>query len=681
MTEAFSYSQAFSRNIGWVTPKEQEILRHKRIAIAGMGGVGGIHLLSLARLGIGAFHIADFDVFDIANFNRQVGATVSSVGKPKVAVLAGMAKDINPELDIQIYPDGVNQNNLSDFFTGVDLYVDGLDFFAFSARQATFAACTKFGIPAITAAPLGMGAALLNFLPGKMTFEEYFKWGDLPEEEKALRFLLGLAPAGLHAPYLVDPATINLAERRGPSTIMGCQLCAGVAATEALKILLNRGKVLAAPHGLHFDAYCNKLVHTWRPGGNSNPIQRLGLSIARRRLSKKSSVTATNTAECSSRNTMAPSPLAGAEETVPTVIEQILDLARWAPSGDNTQPWRFEIVDDHHVVVHGFDTRDHCVYDLDGHPSQIALGALLETISIAATEHGLLAIITRRAEMPETTPTFDLRFVPDQNLKPDPLVPYIPCRSVQRRPMLSRPLTAREKKILEASIGATYRLLWLEGFSVKLQTARLMFNNAKLRLTMPEAYLVHRDIIQWNSRYSEDRVPDQALGIDPLTARLMRFVMKSWQRVEFCNTFLAGTWAPRIQMDFIPGLACAAHFVIKAQQEPKTIDDYIAAGRAVQRFWLTLTQLGLFMQPEMTPLIFVSYVRKGIQFSKLEKIQQEAQKLESQVEQVIGTDSPDAVFMGRIGAGPTPIARSIRLSLKRLMDFRELALKKNQPNR
>lgn len=286
MTETFSYHQAFSRNIGWTTLKEQETLRHKRIAIAGMGGVGGIHLLTLARLGIGAFHIADFDVFDIVNFNRQVGATISSVGKPKVTVLADMAKDINPELDIKIFPEGVSKNNLSEFFTSVDLYVDGLDFFAFSARQATFAACAELGIPAITAAPLGMGAAWLNFLPGKMTFEEYFLWGDLPDEEKALRFLLGLAPTGLHAPYLVDPSTINLAERRGPSTIMGCQLCAGVAATEALKILLNRSKVLAAPHGLHFDAYRNKLVHTWRPWGNKHPLQRLTLMLARKQMAR-----------------------------------------------------------------------------------------------------------------------------------------------------------------------------------------------------------------------------------------------------------------------------------------------------------------------------------------------------------------------------------------------------------
>lgn len=283
MTDSFSYHAAYARNIGWVTLAEQETLRGKRIAIAGMGGVGGVHLLTLARLGVGGFHIADFDRFDIANFNRQVGAAVSTLGQPKVDVLAAMATDINPELDLVRFPEGVNEANLEAFLDGVDLYVDGLDFFAFKARQATFALCARRSIPAITAAPLGMGAAVLNFMPGKMSFEQYFGWGERSDDEKALRFLAGLAPAGLHGAYLVDPSAINLRERRGPSTIMGCQLCAGVAASEALKILLGRGPVLAAPHGLHFDAYRNRLVHTWRPGGNRHPLQRLALFLMRRR--------------------------------------------------------------------------------------------------------------------------------------------------------------------------------------------------------------------------------------------------------------------------------------------------------------------------------------------------------------------------------------------------------------
>ena len=284
MRPVFNYAKAFARNIGWVAAHEQEVLRHKRVAIAGMGGVGGVHLLTLARLGISNFNIADFDSFEIQNFNRQAGATVSNLGAPKIDIMAAQALDINPEIDLRQFKQGVTLDNINDFLAGVDLYVDGLDFFAFDIRQAVFAACAAKKIPALTAAPIGMGAALLNFLPGGMTFEQYFGWGNLPDNEKALRFVVGLAPAGLNRRYLVDPSAVDLAHRRTPSTAMACQLCAGFAGTEALKILLGRGRVLAAPHGLQFDAYLGRMVHTWRPGGNRHPIQRLAIAIGRRQL-------------------------------------------------------------------------------------------------------------------------------------------------------------------------------------------------------------------------------------------------------------------------------------------------------------------------------------------------------------------------------------------------------------
>jgi molybdopterin/thiamine biosynthesis adenylyltransferase len=282
--QPFNYDEAFSRNIGWLTRQEQDRLRHKRVAIAGLGGVGGIHLLTLCRLGIGKFHLADFDTFDLANFNRQAGATVSTLGQSKLDVMMRQARDINPELELTGFADGVTQDHLEAFLEGVDLYLDGLDFFAFEARRMVFAACAAKGIPAITAAPLGMGAAVLNFLPGGMSFDDYFRLDDGTEAEKPVRFLLGLAPARLQMGYLADPSTVDLANKKGPSTIMACQLCAGAAATEALKILLGRGPVRAAPRGYHFDAYRNTLALTWRPGGNRNPMQRLLIALAKRKL-------------------------------------------------------------------------------------------------------------------------------------------------------------------------------------------------------------------------------------------------------------------------------------------------------------------------------------------------------------------------------------------------------------
>lgn len=352
---------------------------------------------------------------------------------------------------------------------------------------------------------------------------------------------------------------------------------------------------------------------------------------------------------------------------VATLME-ILDLARWAPSGDNTQPWRFEIQSGVHVVVHGFDTRDDCVYDLDGHSSQLALGGMLETIRIASSGHGLRARVVRRTDAPETQPDFDVHFVADETVRTSELIGCIQTRSVQRRPMRTRALWEKEKAALEASLGEGYSVRWLERFESRWRAARLMWLNAKLRLTIPEAYDVHRRIIEWNARFSADRIPDQALGVNPLTARLMRFAMASWSRVDFMNRWFGGTIAPRVELDLIPSVACGAHFLISSTLRCEGIDDYIAGGGAMQRFWLTASSLGLQVQPEMTPLIFARYAATGRQFSRVRGAQAAAQNIALRFAELFGIQAAEcAVFMGRIGAGSPARARSLRLPLEALM--------------
>src|SRR5687768_4566403 len=161
-------------------------------------------------------------------------------------------------------------------------------------------------------------------------------------------------------------------------------------------------------------------------------------------------------------------PIGPSGISLTTVIEQILDLARWAPSGDNTQPWWFEIIDERHIVIHGYDTREGCVYDLDGHGSQISLGALLETMAIAASSYGFQMHAQRRVHFPqnpETSLIFDVHLIPGSRIQADPLVPYIKTRMVQRRPMNARELSPLEKAALESSIGERFRIIWLEGFA------------------------------------------------------------------------------------------------------------------------------------------------------------------------------------------------------------------------
>lgn len=355
-------------------------------------------------------------------------------------------------------------------------------------------------------------------------------------------------------------------------------------------------------------------------------------------------------------------------EAIPEHLRRILDLARWAPSGDNTQPWRFEILGDEHVRVHGFDTRDHVVYDLDGRASQLAVGALLETIAIAATGEGRRAHISRQLDTPDYHLLIDVHFEPGASSTRNPLIPAITKRVVQRRPMMTRSLTSVQKAALEGALPGGYRVRWFEGLGQRWRLARLMFDNAKVRLIIPEGYEVHKSVIEWGARFSENKIPDQAVGVDPLTARLMRWAMTSWARVDFLNTWLLGDLPPRIQLDLLPGLGCAAHFALFAPVAPDTVDDYLAAGQAMQGFWLKATELGLYIQPEMTPIIFTRYHRQARHFTQNPRARAMVQDLNRRLVNIMaGQDVESLFFMGRMGTGPAPQARSIRWPLGKLL--------------
>ena len=272
---SWSYEEAFARNAGLITAGEQTKLRQARIAIAGMGGVGGIHLVTLARLGIGAFTIADPDVFETANTNRQYGATQLTVGRPKVEVMAEIARAINPEVELRIFHEALGAHNTDRFLEDADLFVDGIEFFEIDARRLLHRKTAEKGIFAIAAGPVGFGAVWQVFAPGKMTFDRYFDFSDdMDYAAKIAAFALGVAPSGLQRRYM-SLGSVDLQARTGPSSSLACHLAAGVMACDALKILLRRGAVYSVPYYHHFDAYLGRLIRKKLIGGNRNPLQRI----------------------------------------------------------------------------------------------------------------------------------------------------------------------------------------------------------------------------------------------------------------------------------------------------------------------------------------------------------------------------------------------------------------------
>jgi molybdopterin/thiamine biosynthesis adenylyltransferase len=124
---AFDYRDFTTRNIGFVTEEEQEILRRAKVFVAGVGGMGGAAVACLVRAGVGHVEIADMDTFEVSNMNRQMFATLDTVGVEKTeATRAGIAR-INPECEVTVHDGRTWTNDLDTILPRVDVAINGCD--------------------------------------------------------------------------------------------------------------------------------------------------------------------------------------------------------------------------------------------------------------------------------------------------------------------------------------------------------------------------------------------------------------------------------------------------------------------------------------------------------------------------------------------------------------------------
>lgn len=266
----------FGRNIGNVTEEEQERLNQATIAVAGTGGVGGAALMNLARIGIGKFKIADPEPFAYSDINRQQGSGFAAINSKKVEVLEGMLKAVNPQVKIEVFPEGLKEENLGKFLEGSSLVIDGLDFFCLLIRKKMFDACREKGLYILSCPIFGFGTTLAVFSPQGQTFEEIF--GPIPQEMNA-KYLVNFGRTF----FPVFPRYVNLAAYMEamnknspiPSFSASCALSGAVTAAEAVFILLKRKKPVCMPFVRHYDLFDARIKVLDSRKKKLNPIKKI----------------------------------------------------------------------------------------------------------------------------------------------------------------------------------------------------------------------------------------------------------------------------------------------------------------------------------------------------------------------------------------------------------------------
>lgn len=166
------YRERTDRNIGWITREEQNMLRRSVIGIAGCGGMGAQLAEKFLRLGIGEIRIADVEVFDISNINRQFAATRFSVGKSKAFETAKMLRGVSDDFTLVVYPHGICDKTVNGFLNGCDVVCDEIEFWAVGARILLHKEARASGISIFNCNTVGFGTRLFLFTPSSQTMED-----------------------------------------------------------------------------------------------------------------------------------------------------------------------------------------------------------------------------------------------------------------------------------------------------------------------------------------------------------------------------------------------------------------------------------------------------------------------------------------------------------------------------
>jgi molybdopterin/thiamine biosynthesis adenylyltransferase len=587
---------AFSRNIGVLTEQEQDALRYAKIAIPGLGGVGGVHLMTLTRSGIGKFHIADFDTFDPVNINRQYGAKVRHFGRPKIEVMAEEALSVNPFLDIRQFPGGVTPQNIDDFLEDVDIVIDGVDFFEFETRRLLFNRSREKGIPVITAGPLGFSSAVLIFAPEQgMSFDEYFDIrDDMSVEEKLLSFMIGLAPKAVHTKYM-DFSRVDLNARAGPSSNIACQLCSATAATEALRILLKRGGIKPAPFYLQFDPFLQKLCSGYLLWGNRHPVQRAKKFYVKNFLLRKR-VAAPQAPEVplieSPQNSNIP------EEAIRFIIRAGVQ----APSGDNAQPWKFSWKDNV-IFVHLDAAADSSFFNVRQLASTISCGAVLENMRVAATAFGLdgKIVYCRNGEDSGTVGSLEMQF----NARPtDVLYSGVWKRCTNRKLFDKKPIpeTLLDTVLSQATSLPGVAVHALTSRSDIERIARVIFNVDRIRSEHRGLHEHLHQMIRYTPEEAitkRDGFPIENLEAGTAGSIFLRMT-RPWWKMNLLNSAGFGKFVA----SHAHRSTLASSAVVLLTVSGMETEDFVRGGRALERMWLEATNKGLSVQPMTAVTLF-----------------------------------------------------------------------------
>jgi molybdopterin/thiamine biosynthesis adenylyltransferase/nitroreductase len=598
-----------NRNRNKITLTEQQKLAQTTIGIVGLS-VGNAVATALAIEGLsGCLKLADFDRLDLSNMNR-IRASVGDVGLPKTVLCARQIYEMNPYAQIVLFQEGLTEDNLEDFFGGdpaLDIVIDECDDIRlkFLLRERA----REQGLPVLMETnDRGMlDVERFDLEPNRPLFHgllDGISSAAIPtrlSNEEKVQFvapIIGLETLStrIAASMLEIGETITTWPQLGSEVLLG----GAIVSAAVRKLILDRTLVSGRRYidlaQLLSKERCKKETLSHRDGDNDDPV--------------------------ASTAFISPEPVPQTEP-ISDLMRYLVSQAILAPSGGNSQPWRFYTDNETLWVVHD-RFRSQNLLDPDHRGAYVGLGAAIENIRIAAAHRGYATDITYFPHGDPTTTAGDetvaaLHFRASRTVQHTPeaeLWPYIQQRITDRKTYGRSPLLrVQREQLMTVAAHHNCHLALLEEDDALAEIGEIVGEGDRLRFLQKET---HRELMT-EVRWTEQEAVATGDGLDLATLELTATqttgfkLLRRPEVAQFVRRQRGGSALTELSEKAIKrssaiGLICVTGRYPKAQ---------VQGGQAVETLWLVANSLGLAWHP-MTSLIYMFNSQATLQYTPQE---------------------------------------------------------------
>ncbi len=443
---------------------------------------------------------------------------------------------------------------------------------------------------------MGFSSAMLVFSPDGMGFDEYFNIKDgMEDKDKYLSFALGLSPKPTHIRYM-NLKKVDLESKAGPSLNIACQICSGMAATESLKIILKKGPVKPVPYYVQYDPYLQKLRKGTLFMGNKNFLQKIKMKVVKFIIERNKNVIKPEIAEKPDTKLMF-------GDNIPaSVIDYLIKAGIQAPSGDNCQPWNFGRKKNQ-IDLYLNKEKDLSFFNVNQIASLISCGSVLENIKIAASSFGIKAEIEYMPEGQNSDLIASVILIPDK-VKKNELSNFIRERHTNRKFYKKLPVSSSILQEMESSVknisGAKLHFITQKDDLKKL--GRIIYQVDRIRTEhrpLHEHLMKMIRFIDKEAFEKKDGLPLKNLEAG-LAGEFFLRATKAWPVMNIANKSGIGRMVALHSYKGIVNSSGVALLTIDGMDDL----DFIKGGQALERLWLTISSLGLVMQPMTAVTLF-----------------------------------------------------------------------------